>query len=66
MFRIELMSILLLISMFTILLVLAVSDSIQRSKTFDLLRHQGFIQVKFHDVEIWVKAQEVPNLTEIP
>lgn len=51
-----------------ILLTCAIFDYMKRTQnintTTHLLHQQGFIQVKFHDTEIWIKSQDAQSLIQ--
>lgn len=46
------------------LVTLAVNEGMNKNKTLDLLRKQGFIEVKYHGVDVWIKAQDAVLLIE--
>ena len=46
------------------LVTLAIQEGMNKTKTLELLRKQGFIQMKFHDVDIWIRAQDASFLIE--
>lgn len=50
------------------LLTLAITDDFNTKQnlknTAQLLHQQGFIQVKFHDTEIWIKPQDAQSLLQ--
>lgn len=57
-----------IITLFISLLILAITDAVNRNQnlkiTSQLLHQQGFIQVKFHDTDIWIKAQDTQSLIQ--
>lgn len=46
----------------------AIIDCMKRTQNINTITHllhqQGFIQVKFHDTEIWIKPQDAQNLIQ--